>query len=153
QHVRDAVVLMDRDGTILENSDRTGHLLALPPELVRPGSTHQDVLRYMYRRGDYGFGIPEDEFVQKRRAQILAAGNLTFTVPIPNGLWAEYNFYPAADGQLVISVRDVTDLKKREIELQEANRRQEAVLAELNAVLDTIDYGVLFMDSELRARV
>jgi signal transduction histidine kinase/GAF domain-containing protein/DNA-binding NarL/FixJ family response regulator len=154
QHVRDAVVLMDRDGTILENSDRTGHLLALPPELVRPGSTHQDVLRYMYRRGDYGFDTPEDEFVQKRRAQILAAGNLTFTVQVPsNGLWAEYNFYPAPDGQLVISVRDVTELKNREIELQEANRRQEVVVAELNAVLDTIDYGVLFMDSDLRARV
>ena len=68
RHVTDAIVLMDPDGVILENSDRTGRLLDLPPELVTPGNTHQDVLRYMYRRGDYGFAVSEDEFVARRRA-------------------------------------------------------------------------------------
>ena len=33
RHVTDAIVLMDPDGVILENSDRTGRLLALPPEM------------------------------------------------------------------------------------------------------------------------
>ena len=152
-NVTDPIVLFDHDGVILENSDRSGDLLALPPDLVTPGNTHLDVLRYMYRRGDYGFDIPEEEFVQRRRAEIVAAGNLTFTSYMPNGRWAEYNFRPAPDGHLLVVVRDVTELKRREIELEGSNRRQQAVVGELNAVVDTIDYGVLFMDGDLRARI
>ena len=75
RHVRDAIALIDPEGVIVENSDRSGRLLGLPPELVAPGKTHQEILRYMYRRGDYGFELPEDEFVAQRRAQTLAGGD------------------------------------------------------------------------------
>ncbi len=36
-------------------------------------------------------------------------------------------------------------------ELEASNRQKETLLGELHAVLDTIDYGVLFMDNELGA--
>jgi PAS domain S-box-containing protein len=114
RHVRDAIVLMGPDGVILENSDRSGRLLTLPPELVTPGNTHQEILRYMYRRGDYGFDVPEDEFVRKRREEVLTGGYRTFTRALPNGLWAEFNFYPASDGHVLIIIRDVTALKQQE---------------------------------------
>jgi PAS domain S-box-containing protein len=143
RHVTDAIVLMDSDGVILENSDRTGRLLALPPEMVAPGRTHQEILRYLYRRGDYGFDTPEDEFVAQRRAQILAAGDLTFTAEMPNGLWAEYNFHPAPDRHLLIVVRDVTELKKRE----EALTRSEQRLVD---ALEAIPHGFVLFDAEDR---
>ena len=114
RYVTDAIVLMDPNGVILENSDRSGHLLALPPEMVVPGRTHEEILRYMYRRGDYGFDIPEDEFVAQRRTQILASGHLTFTTAMPNGIWVEYNFHPVPDNHLLVIVRDVTALKESE---------------------------------------
>jgi signal transduction histidine kinase/HPt (histidine-containing phosphotransfer) domain-containing protein/ActR/RegA family two-component response regulator len=132
RHVTDSIVLMDADGLILQNSDRSGELLDLPPDMVKPGRTHQEVLRYMYRRGDYGFDIPEDEFVAQRRAQILAAGRLTFTAPMPTGVWAEYNFHPIPDGHLLIIVRDVTALKESENEAlaAKAEAEQRTLLAE-----------------------
>ena len=43
--------------------------------------------------------------------------------------------------------------QRRAAELEESNRQKEQLLGELHAVLDTIDYGVLFMDRELRGRV
>jgi len=55
----------------------------------------------------------------------------------------------AANGRvhrLVGAVRDVTALKQ-------ANQEKDQLVAELNAVLDTIDYGVLFMGPDLRGRV
>lgn len=133
RYVRDTIVLMDPEGVILENSDRSGRLLGLPPELVRPGSSHLDVLRYMYRRGDYGFDVPEDEFIHQRRAQILASGDLTFTAPMPNGLWAEYNFHPAADGHLLVIVRDVTALKQQEERVVREGESRRVVLDNLPA--------------------
>ena len=51
------------------------------------------------------------------------------------------------------SVGDISPLKQREGELAEALRGKEAVLQELQAVLDNIEYGLLFMDADLRPRV
>ena len=53
-----------------------------------------------------------------------------------------------------VSIRtDITGLKRRQQELTEANSTKDEVLGELNAVLDTIEYGVLFSDSDLRIRL
>ena len=138
RHVRDAIALIDPEGVIVENSDRSGRLLGLPPELVAPGNTHQDILRYMYRRGDYGFELPEDEFVAQRRAQTLAAPFACQAMP--NGVWAEFNFHPAPDGHLLIIVRDVTALKEQEEYVaREAEMRR--------FVLDNLPAGVSLFEA------
>jgi PAS domain S-box-containing protein len=51
------------------------------------------------------------------------------------------------------SIGDISPLKQREGEVAEALRAKEAVLQELQAVLDSIEYGLLFMDAHLRPRV
>ena len=139
RHVRDAIVLIDPDGLILENSDRSGRLFTLPPELMVPGKTHQDMLRYMYRRGDFGFEVPEEELIRQRRDQILA-GDLSFTKALPNGIWAEYNFHPAPDQNLLVIVRDVTALKD-----QEAHIAREAEMRRF--LLDSLPAGVSLFES------
>ena len=48
---------------------------------------------------------------------------------------------------------DITERKQMEEELRQANRETDAVVQELQAVLNAIEYGVLFMDSELRVRI
>jgi signal transduction histidine kinase/CheY-like chemotaxis protein/HPt (histidine-containing phosphotransfer) domain-containing protein len=136
ENVTDAVVLMDAEGTILENSTGRGDLLGLPDELVKPGRTHQDILAFMHRRGDYGFEQTEEEFVRQRRAMILAAGRFTLPSQMPDGRWAEYNFRPLPNGDLLILVRDVTELRNALAALEgerverEEERRRAALLLE-----------------------
>ena len=48
---------------------------------------------------------------------------------------------------------DITERKRMEEELRRTNREKDAVVQELQAVLNAIEYGVLFMDSELRVRI
>jgi signal transduction histidine kinase/CheY-like chemotaxis protein/HPt (histidine-containing phosphotransfer) domain-containing protein len=140
RHVRDAIALIDPDGVILENSDRSGRLLGLSPELVAPGRTHQEILRYMYRRGDYGFELPEDEFVGQRRTQTLTGGNRSHVRQMPNGVWAEFNFHPAPDGHLLVIVRDVTALKQHEGHIaREAETRR--------FLLDSLPAGVSLFEA------
>ena len=44
-------------------------------------------------------------------------------------------------------------MKSREEQLREAKRATEVALRDLNAVLDTINYGVLFLNADLEARL
>jgi GAF domain-containing protein len=55
--------------------------------------------------------------------------------------------------RLVGAVSDITERKQAEQALLETTQSREALLNDLNAVIDTIDYGVLFMGPDLRARV
>ncbi len=93
RHIRDAIVLKDPDGVILENSDRSGRLLGLPPELVGPGAltsmscaicTGEAITGSRCRRGVHpatpranpGIGRPH---VYHRDAERPVGPNTTFT--------------------------------------------------------------------------
>jgi PAS domain S-box-containing protein len=88
-------------------------------------------------------GVVNDAVVRMRRAD----GTLW---------WCLLNWRPFEfEGQPtnLAWTHDITELKQRESELDEALRGKEAVLQELQAVLDSIEYGLLFMDADLRPRV
>src|SRR5437762_13931856 len=54
---------------------------------------------------------------------------------------------------MVGAITEITERKGSEQALRETSRFKEALLGDLNAVIDTIDYGVCFMGPDLRARV
>ncbi|MDB5379083.1 MAG: multi-sensor hybrid histidine kinase, partial [Rubritepida sp.] len=143
---RDVVVLMDPDGIILENSDRTGELLSLPPELARPGATHQDILRHMVARGDFGAVEDPEAFVRERREGILRAGTVTFPSRMQDGAWVEYNFRVMEDGNLLAFVRDITALKTTELALE----KERGILA---TIIENLPDGVMLYDADFRWRL
>jgi len=55
--------------------------------------------------------------------------------------------------RLVGTITDVTEIKQREQELAEADQQKSVLLTELNAVLDAIDFGVMFMGPDLRGKI
>lgn len=149
----DSTVLMEADGTIIENSSRSGRLLGLPDDMVVPGATHQDILRYMYRRGDFGFDQPEDEFVESRRQRILEARNLVYPAQMPDGRWVEYRFRVQDDERMVVQVRDITALKQREAELEAERAAHAAQRAMLDSIIENLPDGVMLYDRDLRWRI
>ncbi|WP_424813647.1 PAS-domain containing protein [Roseococcus sp. YIM B11640] len=146
RHTRDVVVLMEADGTILENSDRTGDLLGLPPELAAPGSSHQKILRFMAERGDFGPVEDIEAFVNERRGRIIMAGAVTYSTQMPSGTWVEYNFRVLEDGRLLVTIRDITALKETQIALE----RERAML---NTVISNLPDGVMLFDADFRWRM
>jgi signal transduction histidine kinase/CheY-like chemotaxis protein/HPt (histidine-containing phosphotransfer) domain-containing protein len=146
-NMTDAVVLMDSDGVILENSTREGRLLGIPDELVRPGRTHADIIRFLYRRGDYGFDLDEDSFVAHRRAQITGAGRHTFAQRMPDGRWVEYQLRPLPQGNLLIIVRDVTELKQALARLEAERAEREEDRRRANLLLDSTQDCVILADA------
>ena len=66
-----------------------------------------------------------------------------------NAVLIEYDGEPA----LMAAFNNISELKSREEQLREAKRATEVALRDLNAVLDTINYGVLFLNADLEARL
>lgn len=84
--------------------------------------------------------------------------DMEFLLKRPNGqrFWAlvnaaiaDYEGVPA----LLFAFNDITELKQREDQLRLAKKETEAALHDLNAVLEAIQYGILFLDPELRIRL
>ncbi len=70
-----------------------------------------------------------------------------------DGRWIQINERKTGDGGTVAVYTDVTDLKRHEEELARVVRDKDAVLGEFNAVMDAIDYGILFLGPDLRPRL
>ncbi|WP_376092918.1 PAS-domain containing protein [Roseomonas sp. CCTCC AB2023176] len=150
-NMTDAVVLIDADGTILETSHQGGELLGLPPEMPIKGTKHQDIIRFLYRRGDYGFDTPEEEFIRQRRAAILSAGPTTFESRLPGDRWVEYNVSPLPAGRMMIVVRDITGLKRAAALLEGERNLLRGVLDGMQDALVVISPDGVILQSNDRA--
>ena len=77
-----------------------------------------------------------------------------------DGRVIQFQTRPLPDGGRMLTYFDITDLKRSEENATRARDVAETALADLNArdqelhaVLDTIDYGILFMGPDLRAKL
>ncbi len=54
--------------------------------------------------------------------------------------------------RLIGAVTDITEDKNNQLALADANEAREAILSVFNTLLETVDYGIMFLDKDLKAR-
>lgn len=141
------VVTRMSDGMILYANARTAEAVGIAQEELRgtpapnyyanPGDRER-ILNILTQEGR----VQDVEILLQRSdgRQFWALVNATF---------ADYEGFPA----LLFAFNDITELKYREAQLQQAKRETDAALRDLNAVLDTIQYGILFLDPDFHIRL
>ncbi|MCX8132630.1 MAG: PAS-domain containing protein [Roseococcus sp.] len=142
----DCILVIAADGTILESSVRAHEVFGLPEALTRPGATHQDLIRALYRRGEFGFVRGEEAFVAKMRRDVARVGRLQRIMRLATGAWVEMTFETREDLTLLLVLRDITQLK-------EAQRALELEQARLNLVMENMQDGVMLFDAALRCTI
>jgi signal transduction histidine kinase/DNA-binding response OmpR family regulator/methyl-accepting chemotaxis protein len=135
-----------QDRLVLCNSRYRSTLHAGSEEDVAPGMTFEDIIRRAAQRGL----IPEtqghvDTWVSERLERHRSPSG-PYVQQRRDGTWLRINERKTEDGSTVAVYTDITELKRREAALAEAN-------LDMDAVLGTIKYGVLFADSQLRVRL
>jgi PAS domain S-box-containing protein len=141
------VVTRLSDGKVLYANARTAEAIGSPQEEIHgtPAPSYyanpadrERLFELLSRDGR----VQDLEVLLKRRdgKQFWALVNATF---------ADYETTPA----LLFAFNDISELKHREQQLKHAKRETEAALRDLNAVLETIQYGILFLDPDLRIRL
>jgi len=142
-----------RDRLALSNKRFTEFLYRLSDDGAPIGKTFGDMVR---RAAESGL-VPAAEgrvqaWIEERlEAHRNPAG--PHVHQLRDGRWFQVNERKTRDGGRVAVYMDITELKQHEQELATASQEKDMALRELNAVLDNIRYGILFMDENLNIRM
>jgi PAS domain S-box-containing protein len=150
ESISEGFFLYDADDRMVLCNSRYRELYPGMADVYRPGLEFEHMLRTVAERRIVADAVERpQQWVEQRLAQHRNPSGPVLQ-PQSDGRWIQINERKTQDGGTVGVFTDVTELKRREEELAEANRSKDTALRQLQAVLDTIDYGFLFMDAELR---
>ena len=158
ENINQAVVFLDSDlkATIINRAFR--ELWGYDDEFCNSRPTMADLLRFNRYNNIYDVSDEDFEAYVKARETAVKAGAIEpVEMQLKNGKTLIYQCVALEDGARMITHFDVTELKTREEkleqlarELTEANVVNQTLVDRLETVTDKIDYGVLFLDSDLR---
>jgi PAS domain S-box-containing protein len=100
-------------------------LCELPDDLMTPGGSVEEVVRYSAARGDYGPG-QVDELANRRLNAVRRGGQLTIESQMPGGRYINIQRRLLADGGNVSIFVDITERREAEKELRKAQATADA---------------------------
>jgi len=117
--IPDGFVLYDRDGRLVLCNSKFRDLIPDIADAIVPGATFVGILRTMVERGvvDLG-GQGAEEWIAERVRQHSDPGG--FPEYLYKGTWVRISERRTPDGSTVSVLTDITELKQRQAELQEA---------------------------------
>ncbi len=143
------VTVFDRDLRLVFANHPLLDLLDIPAELIEPGASFADVVRYNAVRGEYGPGDPEKQ-VAERVAKARQFETHTLERIRPNGTVLRISGWPLPDGGFATIYTDVTDQRNREARLQKEVSSRTADLrrneARLRMIANEVPAGIAYLD-------
>ncbi len=128
------VALMDRDLRLIALNQPYVTTLGLPPNFVAVGDPIEKVIRYNAIRGDYGAAADVDHLVGDFMAQLRSEQPRRYETALKDGRVIEINGRPLSSGGVISTFTDITERRRREMELEDAHKGLEAQAAELKQV-------------------
>ncbi|MBF0248613.1 MAG: PAS domain S-box protein, partial [Alphaproteobacteria bacterium] len=102
--------------------------LELPGELVKIGAPIERVIRFLAERGDYGSLDDIEKFVATRVENLRDGRFATVEVYPPTGRTLEFRNRRTPDGMTVVVFNDITELKRKEAEIEYSRERFDLAL-------------------------
>ncbi len=124
-NMSDGVTLWDKDFRWQFSNRYSMQMWGYAPDLLKPGISGYDMIRYLAERGEFGPTDDIERTVQERCALILRAGGSRYEQRTARGKYLEFMFQPLKDGGLLGIYRDITKLKEREEALAAAKEAAE----------------------------
>jgi len=123
-----------------------------PPELLAPGVTGWDRIRYQVRRGEYG-PVPEEHverWVTEIATLIRRPEGASYERRTANGRYVHFTYKTLEDGSLLGVYRDITELREREEALAIAKEAAEQARVEAEAANGAKSTFLATMSHEIR---
>jgi len=156
------IILMNPDlrATIVNRTFR--EMWGISDDFIRARPTMAEFIRHIQRTYKL-YIVPDDEFedyVARRVDRVQSGQAFEGTMQLRDGRIIHHQIKRLPDGGRLLTYFDITQLKRSEEAANKAKdaaeaalSSREAILQHFNAVLDTIDYGIIFLGRDLRARI
>ncbi len=142
-NIGDGVALYAADGTLLFRNGSFARLLGIDQATIERHPTLAALALHQVRRGDFGPSQEREAELPGRLAQVMAGAGQAFTLDMRSGRVLEVASHAVAGGRLLVTFRDITELKQREQEIERSRHM-------LQTVLDELPDAVLVYDAEGR---
>jgi len=123
-------------------------------DLIRPGATFTELLDAGLKRGNF---ITAPQSQMDWRAEVLQARRgerqSQVTIQMADGRWILRRDMRTDDGGMIGICTDVSELKRHEHALAEASSHAGALLEDLQRTVDSMQMGVVVLDSNLHCEV
>jgi signal transduction histidine kinase/DNA-binding response OmpR family regulator len=134
----EGVRVLDRDLKLITWNRVYFEVIGIDQDVILTAPEPGKALRLaLAERGDYGPGNPQ-ELADHEERTIRGGKPIHFETQQPNGTWIEYRATPLPDGGQVAMVRNISERKTREMELEEGRIRLEAQAADLIAASEEL---------------
>ena len=124
EHINQGIAVVDKQLRLVAWNQRYLELFTFPPGLIQVGRPIADVIRHNAQQGLCGPGDPE-RHVAKRVEHLHRGTAHTSSRIRPDGQVIEVQGNPMPGGGFVMSFTDITDFRKAEQALKEANENLE----------------------------
>ncbi len=151
-NMSDGVSLFDKDYVWQFTNRNHIQRHEYPPELLVPGVTGWDRIRYQVRRGEFG-PVPAED-VERRVSEIAALirrpEGASFERRTVSGRYVHFTYKTLDDGSSLGVYRDITELREREEALAAAKETAEQARAEAEAANSAKSTFLATMSHEIR---
>jgi signal transduction histidine kinase/DNA-binding response OmpR family regulator len=151
-NMSDGVSLFDKDFVWQFTNRNHIQRHEYPPELLVPGVTGWDRIRYQVKRGEFG-PVPEAD-VERRVTEITTLmrqpGGASYERRTVTGRYVHFTYQTLADGSLLGLYRDITELREREEALAAAKEAAEQARVEAEAANSAKSTFLATMSHEIR---
>jgi len=142
ENVDQGIAMIDGQGRFVAANPHVAAMLGVPPELTWPDMRLHDLTRYLAAHGEYGPGDP-DYLAAWAAEQLSGKAPRQFQHRRSDGTIIELRRSQMPNGGFVTTISDITDLKRRQKELEDKSRL-------LQAIFDAMAQGIMVYDAERR---
>ena len=128
--MQNGIHLLDKDLKFIFCNDQFLEHLDLPRSLVEPGVHIAESIKFRVNRGDFGSG-PKDEKIQEVVGLYTDPSFQRTESTLDNGRTIEFKLSHIPNGDKVGVTSDITELKKKEIDLLAKNEEMERIQDDL----------------------
>ncbi len=139
--ISERFALYDKDDRLIICNSQYREIFEGSDAIVKPGRTFAEMARALAARGFYSVkGAALEKFLAERIAEHGRATGEGFLHKLGNGRWTVSKEYRTRDGGIVATHTDITELKRREEEIETLKQRYKLIL-------DSAGDGIIGIDT------